>query len=81
MMVCYAVFKNADFNQILNILHARCTNVNTSLYFSAPLLVTVSKLIFHDMLACRWEIEFMTRHSMRMKWCEGTTEIRIEAGL
>ena len=41
MMVCYAVFKNADFNQILNILHARCTNVNTSLYFSTLSLTAV----------------------------------------
>ena len=45
------------------------------------ILVTVSKLIFHDMLACRWEREFMTRPSMRMKWGKSATGIRIEAGL
>ena len=33
------------------------------------------------MLACRWEMEFMTRPSMRMKWGKSTTRIRIEAGL
>ena len=33
------------------------------------------------MLACRWEKEFMTRLSMRMKWGEGPTGIRIETGL
>ena len=44
-------------------------------------LVTVSKLFSHDMRACQWEKEFMTRLSMRMKWGESPTGIRIETGL
>ncbi len=33
------------------------------------------------MFTCQWEMEFMPRLSMRMKWGESPTRIRIEAGL
>lgn len=33
-------------------------------------MITVSKVQIHDMLACQWMKDFMTRPTMRMKWGE-----------
>ncbi len=69
-----------DFLSLIYNAQLMCTTSFHGIVFST-ILVTVSKVILHVMLAYKWRYDLLTRPTMRMNWGRNPMRIRIVGGL
>lgn len=71
LILIYTDLKSEGFYfdlRLMDISKGLICSIRPTKNFAYSILITVSKVQIHDMLACQWMMDFMTRPTMRMKW-------------